>query len=99
MTEKWTLQWQIPRIGSGIWQMVVGACGMALGLFMSTGAAVSPGLGAAAVFVMLVSAGLIAAGFWCRLFHLLEKRLVDVGGAIRGTPQVVSTAKPVDSEF
>lgn len=70
---------KMPRIGTGTWAFVIGGLLIALGAFASAGGGVSFGLGA-----VLFGASFVGLGFWTRLFHLLERRLIDVETAIRG---------------
>jgi len=68
-----------PRIGRGTWLFVLGGALIALGVFASAGGASNFGLGAA-----LFGAGFIGVGFWSRLFHLIELRLIDLQRAASG---------------
>ena len=84
------------RIGNGGPQTIAGIIGMVLGIFVTTGVPTYPLLGAVAGVILAISVGLIVAGFWSHLFHLLEERLIDVDAAIRGAPQEKATPRRVD---
>lgn len=68
-----------PRIGRGTWFFVLGGALIALGVFASAGGASNFGVGAA-----LLGAGFAGVGFWSRLFHLIELRLIDLQRAASG---------------
>lgn len=65
-----------PRIGSGVGYFIFGTIAFLIGGLASFGGGLS-GLGAANFFTTL-GVGLVAVGFWIRLFGLLELRLIDV---------------------
>jgi hypothetical protein len=76
------------RIGGGIGYIVGGMLCLALAAFAAFAASGGAGgaAGAAAAFSAL-GLGLVAIGFWIRLFGLLERRLIDIQLVLLSAPK------------
>ena len=75
-----------PRIGNGVLSMVAGAGVLLTGTAVAAGAGDSSDPGATAGIVTLfigIGGGLIAVGFLKWLFHMIERRLIDIETATR----------------
>jgi len=74
------------RIGSGIGWIVAGIILFSLGVFLGivAGAATEPISLSLALLAISAGSLCLVIGFWTRLFHALEQRLVEVQAAILG---------------
>jgi len=70
-----------PRVGRGILLIGIGALLIAVAVFAAAGGATDFALGA-----VLLGAAFVATGFWVRLFHQIELRLIDIQRAVSTQP-------------
>jgi hypothetical protein len=85
-----------PRIGTGTGYFVAGSVLLALGMFAALAASGGGGPSAVGVatFCLPLAAGLIAVGFWVSLFGKLERRLIDLQGALQQRDRTPTPAAP-----
>jgi len=83
-----------PRIGTGKGYFIGGVVSLVLGVLIS--AASSPldrSPAAIGGFLFALGTGLIAVGFWVKLFGALERRLIDIQTAVvSGQPSAVEVS-------
>lgn len=73
------------RLGRGTGWIFGGAALLLLGLFVAVaaGAAGDSGSSALGGFVAVFAGGMIAVGFWTRLFSAVEARLIDIEAELK----------------
>lgn len=91
-----------PRIGTGTGYFVSGGISIALAVVIgvgSSGTVDSEGGAVFATVLLVLGGGLIAVGFWVKLFGLVERRLIDIERRLPGGEDPVGKAgasKPID---
>jgi hypothetical protein len=85
-----------PRIGEGVGWFIAALVSFAIGIFCVM-AASGGSMGAAglATICFAIGSGCLAVGFWTRLAHLIELRLIDIQKEFR-EPEA-DTSKPSSS--
>jgi len=79
-----------PRLGTGGFWIALGVVAVLFGLFLMVGASgiADPGMGALGGFLAALGSGLIAVGFWLRMFSALERRLMAIEGFLKWPDQL-----------